>query len=328
MRDFIGYAQFEMLWERFLPETPFGRRAKESMTVLAEPEALTRIWEETDQALTLLQGLDEDSVRLSRIQHHLKRLPRFCEDSKPLYDEVEIFQFKKFLHNYKSLGELLDPETRRAFGLHYASEALERLLDTGRQSAESFYVADAYSESLAELRAALRETDAALKALQARRASEIRARWGFDFGSRAFLLVPRDALGPLEKASDLLRVEPFDETKYAIRMQASGRNSPSWSAGPPCFPGNAPPRMTCWRRSPRPCGRKGRALRSTAKPSRASIWPSPGRGWRGNSASGALRLRMGPSRSAEAASCPAKKPVGSWAPSTWPWTLFSMRRPP
>jgi dsDNA-specific endonuclease/ATPase MutS2 len=60
-----------------------------------------------------------------------------------------------------------------------------------------------------------------LQRLQARRAGEIQARWGFDFGVRDFLLVPREILGRPEDASDLLRVEPFDESKYAVRMQDS-----------------------------------------------------------------------------------------------------------
>jgi len=221
MRDVLAYAQFGPFWERFLPETPFGRAEKEAVSPWTHAAELGRIWDETDQALALLVALGGDAVRLSRIQHHLKRLPRFCEDAKPLYDEVEIFQFKKFLHNFKSLADLLDPGTRRTFGFAYASEALEQLLDQGRQSAESFYVADAYSAALAEIRADIRETDAAIQALQGRRSAEIQARWGFDFGPRAFLLVPREAIGRPEDASDLLRVEPFDETKVAIRVQSS-----------------------------------------------------------------------------------------------------------
>jgi hypothetical protein len=221
MRDFLAYAQFDEFWARFLPETPFGREAREAMTVRSDPAELAQIWDETDAALGWLETLDSDGVRLHRIQHHLKRLPRFCEIPKPVYGEVEIFQFKKFLHNYKSLVDLLDPETRHSFGFSYASEALEHLLDTGRQSAESFYVSDAYSGVLAGIRGEILETDTAIRALQVHRAAEIQTRWGFDFGSRAFLLVPRESLGHLEDASDLLLVEPFDETKYAIRTRAS-----------------------------------------------------------------------------------------------------------
>lgn len=221
MRDFLAYAQFEEIWDRFLPETPFGREEKAAMRVLCEAEALTRIWNETEVAGALLEALERDAVRLSRIQHHLKRLPRFSEEAKALYDEVEIFQFKKFLHNFKSLAELLDPETRRHFGLGYASEALEQLLDQGRQSAESFYVSDAYSSTLAGIRAEIRELDSALKVLQEQRATEIQQRWGFDFGTRSFLLVGRESLGRPEEAVELLLVEPYDETKYAIRPRSS-----------------------------------------------------------------------------------------------------------
>ena len=135
MRDFKAYAQFELIWDRFLPETPFGRAEKESMGLMSDPAALMQIWDETETAVALLEALDADTVALSRIQHHLKRLPRFCEEARLVFDEVEIFQFKKFLHNYKSLVELLDSETRLAFGFNYVSEALEHLLDTGRQSA-------------------------------------------------------------------------------------------------------------------------------------------------------------------------------------------------
>jgi len=222
MRDFLAYAQFETFWDRFLPETPFGRAEKESMGVVTDPDRLARIWDETDASLTLLQALEVDPVRLSQIQHHLKRMPRFCEDIKGLYDEVEIFQFKKFLHNYKSLGTLLGSDVCREFGLGYVSEILEQLLDKGRQSAESFYVSDAYSEALAGIRLEIRETDTAIKTLQEHRSAQIQQRWGFDFGTRAFLLVPRTSIGPLEDASDLLLVEPFDESKYAIRLRSSG----------------------------------------------------------------------------------------------------------
>lgn len=221
MRDFRAYAQFDQIWDRFLPETPYGRTAKEALAVQTDAQALSAIWNDTEAALVLLERLDADTVRLSQLQHHLKRLPRTSEEARPCFDEVEIFQFKKFLHNYKCLTELLDPETRSAFGLTYASDDLAQLLDRGRQSAESFYVADAYSAELAQVRMEIRETDAILHTLQTRRDAEIRARWGFDFGTKAFLLVPRESLGPVDEARGLLLVEPFDQTKYAIRPEAS-----------------------------------------------------------------------------------------------------------
>lgn len=221
MRDFIAYAQFAPFWERLEPETPFGRSVKESMAVHRDSETLERLWDDTEVALALLARLEHDRVGLSRILHHLKRLPRFSEEPRAIYDEVEIFQFKKFLHNFKNLVSLLGPEVCQCFQLEYDSEALEQRLDSGRQSAESFYVADAFSDDLAVVRREIRETDAALKHQQELRAAAIRQRWQVDFASRAFLLMPRPALGIAGAASDLLLVEPYDEDKYVIRPRST-----------------------------------------------------------------------------------------------------------
>ena len=217
MRDFLAYAEFEGFWERFRPETPFGREEKEKLDLISEAGDLEAIWDRTDALLTFLRELEWDDVRLNRITHHLKRLPRFPEEPHPVYDEVEIFQFKKFLYNYKSLGELLSPQVSAAFGFTYVSEPFERLLDVGRQSAEAFFVADDYSEELAKVRDEIRQVDAGIRKARTARAAEIQARWDIDFGSRDFVLVARERLGDPDRASGLLLVEPYDETKYAIR---------------------------------------------------------------------------------------------------------------
>lgn len=217
MRDFVAYAEFEGFWDRFQPETPFGKEEKEKRTIHWEPRELAGIWDRTDILLDLLKKLERDEVRLNRITHHLKRLPRFPEEAHPVYDEVEIFQFKKFLHNYKSILELLDARVQSAFGFSYVSEPFERMLDLGRQSAESFYVADEYSEELAQVRAEIRSADAAIRVTREARAAEIKARWGLEFGFRDFVLIDREELGEVRKASELLLVEPYDEMKYAVR---------------------------------------------------------------------------------------------------------------
>lgn len=214
-RDFLAYAEFEAFWERFRPETPFGRAEKEALRVHTEGPALEQIWDATEGALGLLADLD--AVGLSRVIHHLKRLPRFPESSRALYDEVEIFQIKKFLHNYTRLRDLLGIERCRAFGLPAASGDLALLLDQGRQSAESFYLADAYSPELALVRAELRGLDQALRDTRHARVAAIEARFGLHFGERDFLLVPRNLLGDPAAAADLLHLEPYDGEQYLVR---------------------------------------------------------------------------------------------------------------
>lgn len=217
MRDFIAYAQFETFWNRIQPQTPFGRADHEAMTIHRSPADLEYIWDETEVALRLLEELEGDPACLSRILHHLKRLPRFPQVAKERFDEVEFFQFKKFLYNYKSLVYLVNLEVRRTFGFRYESEAFEQLLDTGRQSPESFFVSDSFSDALSEVRAEIQTVNEAIKALQLVRAEAIQKRWGLAFGDRAFLVVPRDLLGEFDEAGTLVMVEPFDETKITLR---------------------------------------------------------------------------------------------------------------
>jgi len=140
MREFLAYAEFDSFWQRFHPETPFGRDVKERREIQVSPEALEALWDRTETALAFLQALQGDEVASSRVPHHLKRLPRFPQEPRPVYDEVELFQFKKFLHNYRALVGLLTPEVQEAFGLRWDSDSLEQLLSVGRQSAESFYI--------------------------------------------------------------------------------------------------------------------------------------------------------------------------------------------
>lgn len=220
MQDVLTYAEFDTFWEQFRPETPFGREEKDRRTVYMAADALGALWDETEVALAFLTELNDDAVRLTRVMHHLKRLPRFPDEAHPAYDEVELFQFKKFLHNYKCLTELVSPAVASAFGFAYASESFATQLDVGRQSAESFFVSDAYSEELTRIRAELRATEEGIEAARAARAAEIQARWGLAFEGREFLVVPKALLGSLESAAALLRVEPYDEQAYLVRPLA------------------------------------------------------------------------------------------------------------
>lgn len=222
MRDFLAYAEFEAFLEQLRPETPFGREAKARFGIQTEAAPLETAWDRTDRVRRVLLCEGRDSLRLDRISHHLKRLPRFPEEARDSYDEVDLFQFKKFLHNTRSLVPLLGPELCETFGLHFRSEAFQRRLDQGRQSAETFQVADAYSEELARVRAELRELDTARKEARRRRLEEIQHRHGLAFEHREFLLVPRERRGELEASADLLNLEPYDGTLVLVRALPSG----------------------------------------------------------------------------------------------------------
>jgi len=215
--DFLTYAEFDTLWDAFTPETPFGREVKERRELLTDKAQLDRIHDETDAVLGFLGALDQDRVKRDRISHHLKRLPRFPDSEAACYDEVELFQVKKFLHNFLALVDLVDPAVARRFDLHGACEDLLALLDKGRQGAEFFYLADAYSAELAAVRADIAALDRQVLELEAARAAELLGRYGLVFGEKAFLLVPRERLGDLEVAAHWLLIDPYDTALLSVR---------------------------------------------------------------------------------------------------------------
>ena len=210
----------DVLWRRFVPDTPFGRAAKERLEPVTDRGALETAWDRTDAALRLLASLDGDRPTLDRIRHHLGRLPRFPEAPREGFDEIEVFQLKKFLFNHRALLTLLPEDVRALFGLVEIPGGLAALLATGRQGDESFHVADAYDPSLAEVRRALREIEAAERSRREAYDLALRERWGFAFEGRAFLLVPRERLGDPSGAAELLDVEPWDALQLCVRPRA------------------------------------------------------------------------------------------------------------
>ena len=77
MSAFLAYAEFQTFWSHFAPATPFGREDKDRQAIHTDPAVLEAIWDRTETALALLDELGGDPVRLDRITHHLKRMPRF-----------------------------------------------------------------------------------------------------------------------------------------------------------------------------------------------------------------------------------------------------------
>ena len=220
-RELADYAGLEALWSRFVPETPFGRAAKAHAATFTERPALEERWDLTDEALRLLGSLGADQVRLDRIRHHLKRLPRFPEAPREAFDEVELFQLKKFLANHRALLGLLPEGAKARFGLVPLPAALVELLGAGREGDESFHVADAFDPELASVRGALRGNEASSAALREASESALRSRFGFAFEGRPFLLVPRARLGEPAAATGLLDVEPWDSERLCVRPRPS-----------------------------------------------------------------------------------------------------------
>ena len=225
--EFFIYAEFDDFWQKFRPLTPFAREVHARRPVWTRADELEALWNQTQMALDLLDGCDE--FQASRLSHHLKRLPRIPCEEKARYDEVELFQVKKFLHNYRALADKLPQLIRNFFGLEWPCQELLECLGVGRQNPETFYISDEYSAELAGIRADIRLLDEALARIRARRAEQIEEEWNLGFGTREFLVVSRERLRSFEDSLEaglarmerLLLVEPYDQTHFLVRPRAS-----------------------------------------------------------------------------------------------------------
>ncbi|MCL1908140.1 MAG: hypothetical protein FWG12_02080 [Holophagaceae bacterium] len=217
MKDFIAYANFMDFWALFMPETPYGREKHKKMELLFDVDSLEKIFGQISALLLFLKKLEGEPSTLAHISHYLKHIPRFNEHGQGIYDETDLFQIKKFLHNYHGLFEQLPENIRAVFGFEYSSHTLEDKLNLGQQSAETFFIADGYSEELEKTRAEILAIDAQIAELEEKRRAEIRDKYGLNFDGRAFLLVAKDSLKVLATASLLLEIDPYDDALFCVR---------------------------------------------------------------------------------------------------------------
>jgi len=223
MEDVFAYTKFLDFWRRATPETPYGKDAHQEPHLFFEVGQLEKIYDETEALISLLKELQNAPARLSLISHHLKQLPRIpiephqSQKVDDAFDEIQLFQIKKFLNNYRALMAQLPPDAQRAFGFEYCSQGLEESLNIGQLNPESFYVADAYSPELQKIRREILEADEAVQRLEAERAAEILEKFGLDFCGQPFLLAPKTKLGDLASASQILAIEPYDDALFYVR---------------------------------------------------------------------------------------------------------------
>jgi len=226
MEDVFAYTKFLDFWCKATPETPYGKDAHKEPHLYFEAGQLEKIYDATEALISLLKEMQGDPARHSLISHHLKQLPRMPlgphqSQKEDAFDEIELFQIKKFLHNYRALIAQLPPNVQRAFGFEFHSQALEERLNVGQLNPESFYVADAYSPELHKIRREILEADEAVQRLEAERAAEVLERFGLDFFGQPFLLAPKSKfgakLGDLASASQILAIEPYDDALFYVR---------------------------------------------------------------------------------------------------------------
>lgn len=220
------FAQLDEFWERYQPLSPWGRDEAQARTILVDRPVIEARLDDIDAILSLIVALAAEPSSLDRLSYHLRRMPRVPLERKDVYEVLELFQFKKFVANYRGIVSTL-----RAHGavsgwlppLVDASPAglLARELDRSGSDPETFYMADAYDSALAVARAGIAAADEAIGAERIKAEAATRLEFGLSFDGREFVVAPRDVARTMAEAGGRWTVEPYDDTRYIVRIAPS-----------------------------------------------------------------------------------------------------------
>jgi DNA mismatch repair ATPase MutS len=127
----------------------------------------------------------------------------------------EVFQYKKFLLNYRQIILLLPEELQQLFGLSFDSTELLGRLDIDKTEHETFYVSSRYDDNLRVTRQAIHDCDEEIKRVKAEYCEKLLSQFQLDFRFRDFLIIPNASAAKLPQ--DRLFLEPYDSCHVAVK---------------------------------------------------------------------------------------------------------------
>lgn len=217
-QDAWNFCRMDVFWQCFELLSPWAKDEHERREVYCDRDLIEKRLDDIELASAFLARHAADAISLDRVSFHLKRMPRFPLDVKSEYEQLELFQIKKFLANYRGLCSRLDDTVIQAFGLLTLCPDLAAALDKGGSDAETFYLADSYHPELGEVRGRLRHLDQALAVLRERQCAAAKAALGLHFEDRDFLIVPQTQLNQPAALAHHYSIEPYDDASYLVRL--------------------------------------------------------------------------------------------------------------
>jgi len=220
------FAQLDEFWDHYQPLSPWGKDEAHARTVLVDEPVIESRLDDIDAVLSLIEALATEPSALDRLSYHLRRMPRVPLERKDVYEVLELFQFKKFMANYRGVASTLRAYAAVSRWLPPLVESspvglLALELDRSGSDPETFYIADAYDAVLAVARAGIAEADEAISAERVKAEAATRLEFGLSFDGREFIVAPRDVARTMAEAGGRWTVEPYDDTRYIVRIAPS-----------------------------------------------------------------------------------------------------------
>lgn len=220
------FAQLDEFWAHYQPLTPWGKDEAQAQTILVDRDAIELRLDDIDGVLSLMKALASEPSALDRLSYHLRRMPRVPLERKEIYELLELFQFKKFMANYRGVASTLRSHEAATHWLPAIDEAsnaglLAAELDRGGSDPETFYIADVYDPALVAARAGIAAADEAIVMERVKAEAATRLEYGLSFDGREFVVAPRDVARTMAEAGGRWTVEPYDDTRYIVRIAPS-----------------------------------------------------------------------------------------------------------
>ncbi|MBN1968576.1 MAG: hypothetical protein JXR48_00885 [Candidatus Delongbacteria bacterium] len=208
----IKFTEFDWFYDKYRPSTVYGVIEKNRKKFICSKSELSSVFEKIE---TVCNFIKSDREKISKIEFHLKKLPELPNIDKANFDTSELFLFKKFLINYRTISNILPANIKLGFGLEFSSEELIDLLSKGNNRGEMFHISDDYNVELSKIREEVRKKEVLLKEVKKSRLSEILIQTGFDFRFQDFAVINGNSKP--EGSENYIFVEPYDQKNIVIK---------------------------------------------------------------------------------------------------------------
>lgn len=216
MENLWRFARMDIFLRHFQPKTPYGKQEKKEKKLHTDRESLER---EFDRIEMFLEFIEKHKPEADRLEYHLSRIPELSVSISSAELHSEIYNTKKFLHNYASIISIAGKEIAGEFSLEYDPAGLLNLLGYDKDQEESFFIGERYSPELKYVREELRKINGKIDELKESRLEEIREKCGLDFRFQDFLVADETSISGLP--DDLINIESYDNRSVRIKPRYS-----------------------------------------------------------------------------------------------------------
>lgn len=217
---------FQYILNKISTFTPYGMMYKGRMKAfeLGEEE---KLMEELDKIEAFLPSVKNKEIRreFNNIFAHIKDLRTSVRRTMEgfILTEVELFEIKNFLFLIRDLDELIKKNNIPIFNDTNLEpiESLEKALDPENTGISTFYIYDAYSEELRDIRERKRNADKKIKLEKKFIKDKVKEELNLDLRPDSSVVVSKDKKELVEKIQNYPYLTYISETymniKFAIR---------------------------------------------------------------------------------------------------------------